>query len=235
LRILPWCELCIWGIIVISNVVNIWWLINYINGKIVISNMYNDCSIRRLFIYHIVLYCINVVIISIHIIYLHMINSSNMLLISSNDYVYMYPSILIVDICYNVCSNCWYSICIIGWYCINNVYNNIEVIELLITPLHICPEWYLLVLYCLLKIIPSKCWGIYSIVISCLSLWLVLEYKIWCVNIRIVSCNVRYSIIYVYSLCCIYSCCLCYGLLLSNSVIISYCRCLLLVWYVLIL
>ena len=35
-------------------------------------------------------------------------------------------------------------------------YNNIEVIELLSAPLHICPEWYFLCFYAILKTIPSK-------------------------------------------------------------------------------
>ena len=117
-----------------------------------------------------------------------------------------------------------YTILIISCYQFTNTYNNIEVIELFITPLHICPEWYFLHLYMILKVIPSKCDGINIIIINvCINI-IFSEYKLIYNNIRIISyCN-HYSnqcIIYIISSVIIV---LNIGIQLINNIILSYGR-----------
>jgi len=191
--ILPCCQLSIWGLIVISNVINIWWLINYLNGTIIISNINNDWTVKRFYIYHIILYLLLITLVTIHTIYLHTIGSHNILGISINNYLYIYPTIIINDILgYNNISIV-FSILIISCYQFTNTYNNIEVIELLITPLHICPEWYFLHLYMILKVIPNKQDGINYIIFNVFIIIIFSEYKIININIRIISYVNYYS------------------------------------------
>ena len=116
-------------------------------------------------------------------------------------------------------------------------YNNIEVIDLLSAPLHICPEWYFLTLYLLLKISPNKRNGWYCII-----------YFIFITNsifiIIVISCNniliVCFIISYLYSilLLCIYKYLLIMycGILLINYIYLLYCRLLLIIfiWIIII-
>lgn len=235
--IMPCCQLSIWGLIVISNVINICWLINYIIGSKLISNVNNEWTIKRFYIYHVISYFINIIIISIHIIYLHISGSSNILGMPSNNYIYINSTTIINDIIGYNNNISVISLVVISCYQFTNTYNNIEVIELLITPLHICPEWYFLHLYIILKVIPNKYDGINYIMFNMFIILVFSEYRIINYNIRIVSYVNYYSnqlymlIVFIY-ISIVYN-----GIQLINNIIISYGRifiCLLIIFVVII-
>lgn len=223
--VLPCCVLSIWGLIVISNVINICWCINYIIGCNNISNVNNNCTVKRFYIYHVVLYLIILVLIFIHIIYLHGIGSNNVLGVYVNNYIYMYPSILINDVMgyNNICMLIWWLI--ISCYVFSNWYNNILVMELLVTPLHISPEWYLLHLYMILKVVPSKIDGLYYMIICIMVMILFSENRLLNSCCRIISYICSYSYMLVCYVLMFIGMCLYMGIGLINNIYISYGRC----------
>jgi ubiquinol-cytochrome c reductase cytochrome b subunit len=234
--VMPCCQLSIWGLIVISNVINICWLINYILGCKLISNINNEWTIKRFYIYHVILYIILIVLIVIHIIYLHTIGSSNVLGISINNYSYLNVIIINDIIGYNNNISV-ISLVVISCYQFTNTYNNIEVIELLITPLHICPEWYFLHLYIILKVIPNKYDGINYIMFNMFIILVFSEYRIINYNIRIISYTNYYSNQIYIMLLSIYISILSIGIQLINNIMLSYGRifiCLLIIFILLL-
>jgi ubiquinol-cytochrome c reductase cytochrome b subunit len=65
---------------------------------------------------------------------------------------------------------------VIGIISITDPYNSIE-INRIITPLHIIPEWYFLWLYLVLKVYPNKVIGVFTMIITLLGIYLIIEYK----------------------------------------------------------
>merc|ERR1711998_151605 len=123
------------GLIVICNIINVCNLINNVSGTLNISNVDNVYTIKRFFIYHALVYVVILVILVYHVLYLHTVGSHNLLGIHTNNYVYLYPIIIIIDSVVISFIITLYCLTIISYFQFTNCYNNIEVIDLTSTPL----------------------------------------------------------------------------------------------------
>ena len=222
--IIPCGELSIWGLIVISTMIDILNILRIVLGTIKCKEINNNWTIKRFYIYHIVCYLIIICLIVIHVLYLHAIGSNNILGINVNNYVYLYPIVILLDVLsYNIIIlfiNCL----VISCLSFTSNYNNIEVIELLSAPLHICPEWYFLNLYLILKVSPNKINGWLGIIYFILILISMLTYSSYVSNILLVCYIYIYSNVLICFIICLYMYTMYCGILLINYIMIIYCR-----------
>lgn len=233
--IIPCGELSIWGLIVISTMIDILSIIRLVLGSIKCKEINNNWSIKRFYIYHIVCYLIIICLIVIHCLYLHCIGSNNMLGMNINNYVYLYPIIILLDVLGINYVILFINCLVISCLGFTSNYNNIEVIELLSAPLHICPEWYFLNLYLILKVSPNKINGWLGIIYFVFIFISVLTYSSYVSNILLVCyinvySSILINIIIVFNIYIMYC-----GILLINYIIIVYCRLYILIFMLLVI
>ena len=164
--ILPWGLMSFWGATVITNLLSgIPCLVPWICGDFYISNP----SLSRFFIFHLLISIIIFIILYFHIFYLHNISSNNSLGYNINNKIQFYSFIIIKDIfslfdwIIGIYIQIFYRIIILSHP------DNIFEVSILVTPLHIVPEWYFLEFYGILKAIPNKNAGfmiIFSFILS---------------------------------------------------------------------
>merc|ERR1711976_682625 len=109
-------------------------------------------------------------------------------------------------------------------------YNNIEVIELLAAPMHICPEWYFLHLYLMLKVQPNKINGWLGIILLVLSWVILLVNKNNTNNILLVSYISTTTNMFIIFNICLLVVIMHIGMALITSIMVSYGRLYLLVY-----
>ena len=151
--VLPWGQMSYWGCTVITNLLScIPCLVPWVCGGFFISNP----SLSRFFILHFLLSFIIYIIIFIHIFYLHQVSSNNTLGYNINNNISFFPFFMSKDLFNLFLFN---SIIILemlfGFISLSHPDNALEV-SVLVTPLHIVPEWYFLEFYMILKAIPNK-------------------------------------------------------------------------------
>lgn len=157
--VLPYGQMSYWGATVITNIValipNVMEVLlgNYVMGLV---------TLKRFYILHFVMSLVLIVVMLVHIIYLHKFGSTNPMH-HNNLKVAFFPYFYAKDL---------YIILIFFFLLFLNYFNfmelshsdnNIEV-NPLVTPLHIVPEWYFLAYYTILKAINSKVGGILLLV-----------------------------------------------------------------------
>jgi quinol-cytochrome oxidoreductase complex cytochrome b subunit len=151
--VLPWGQMSFWGATVITNLISpIPNLVEWVCGSFLVS----DATIKRFFIYHFILPFITLLLIFIHLFYLHYLSSNNPLSYNLNNKFTFFPFIFSKDFLG------LYYLCILftlqiyfGILSLSHPDNAFEVSGL-VTPLHIVPEWYFLSFYAILKAIPNK-------------------------------------------------------------------------------
>ena len=151
--ILPWGQMSYWGATVITNLLqDIPCLVSWICGGFYIS----DPTLSRFFIFHFILAFVLFAVMIFHILYLHKISSTNPLGYNINNKIQFYPFIVYKDVFLLL-----YLVFVIlfqvyfGFILLSHSDNVFEV-NILVTPLHIVPEWYFLYFYIVLKVIPNK-------------------------------------------------------------------------------
>merc|ERR1712217_188966 len=151
--ILPWGQMSFWGATVITNLLqDIPCLVSWICGGFYIS----DPTLSRFFIFHFILAFVLFAVMVFHILYLHKISSTNPLGYNINNKIQFYPFIVYKDVFLLL-----YLVFVIlfqvyfGFILLSHSDNVFEV-NILVTPLHIVPEWYFLYFYIVLKVIPNK-------------------------------------------------------------------------------
>lgn len=161
-----------WGIVVICNILSVIpylsnWIITYIWSN---YNINND-TINRLFSFHYLLGLLMLVLILIHIIYLHEVGGSNRLgisnssdLITFNVYFTIKDITTIIIYLWLLLILVYYSPSLLSDNDNNNIYNS------MITPVSIVPHWYLLGYYCILRSYTTKWIGVLMMFISILLL-----------------------------------------------------------------
>ena len=188
--VITWGQMSFWGGTVITNILSIIpCSIAWMCGGFYVSNP----TLKRFFIYHLILSILCNGIVIIHLYYLHYISNTNPLGYNINNFITFYPYILYKDI---------YSLFLIGigytlhifWslFIIWCSYNSLEV-EGLLTPLHIVPEWYFLHLYMVLKAIPNKTSGLTLFILCSLVLCILVEVSNISSIIRLSSYNWIYG------------------------------------------
>merc|ERR1712066_676081 len=130
-----------WGATVITNILSgVPCLVPWVCGGFLVSNP----SLSRFFVFHFLLPFVILGFIFIHIFYLHQISSSNPLGYNTNNKIPFFPFIFSKDY--------------FSFISLSHPDNAFEV-SVLVTPLHIVPEWYFLEFYAILKAVPNKIAG----------------------------------------------------------------------------
>ena len=165
--VLPWGQMSFWGATVITNLLSPFpCLIEWISGGFYISNP----TLKRFFIFHFILPFIICGFIIIHFYYLHYLSSNNSLGYNINNKILFFPFELIKDIFGFLVFITLYTIqFFFGIFSLSHP-DNAFIVNELVTPKHIVPEWYFLSYYTMLKALPNKNAGFIILLTSLLSL-----------------------------------------------------------------
>lgn len=166
--VLPWGQIRFWGATVITNLLT---SIPYI-GNIITIWLWGNFSIEkstliRFFSFHFTLPFIIIILIFLHIIFLHKKGSNNPLGSNSNiDKIpfqpyYVWKDLIGVIIYTLVFANL---VLIFPYFLIDP--DNFTPANPIVTPPHIQPEWYFLFAYAILRSTPNKLGGVLALVIS---------------------------------------------------------------------
>nr|BAM68229.1 cytochrome b [Babesia rodhaini]BAM68232.1 cytochrome b [Babesia rodhaini]BAM68234.1 cytochrome b [Babesia rodhaini]BAM68237.1 cytochrome b [Babesia rodhaini] len=173
--VLPYGQMSYWGATVIINL--FYWiepLVHLLLGGYSVSGT----TLGRFYLLHFVLPFVLLVIIVVHIYYLHLNSSSNPLSNADSYYTTRFSPTLISSDVY----------LLIGFFCICFIQLSYAPVKLftgdsdnciladpLNTPLHIVPEWYLLPFYGTLKLLPTKIAGMVAMLLFLQTLTLLVE------------------------------------------------------------
>ena len=164
--VLSWGQISYWDTTVILNIINVnEKLMLFILGNYVIYSG----ILNRLLILHFALSMVLVVGMVVHINYIHAISSQNMLGI--NNTISSWLSLNSIDFAPYILLKDVFGLLVVLNYMLYQPYfmvvvflnpNNFILVNNVSTPLHINPEWYFLLFYFMIKVIPSKlnglCW-----------------------------------------------------------------------------
>lgn len=171
--VLPWGQISFWGATVITNLVTATpyigpSLINWLWGGFSINN----ATLNRFFTLHFILPFIIIILILLHLYFLHQSGSKNPL--GTNRNINKIP----FHIYYTVKDLIGFSLFLIFFTLINLQYpylfrdpDNFTQANPIVTPTHIQPEWYFLFAYAILRSIPNKLGGILALLRSILILY----------------------------------------------------------------
>lgn len=171
--VLPWGQMSFWGATVITNLVSAipylgGWLVEWVWGGFAVG----DATLKRFFMLHFLLPFVLLVLVAVHIIYLHRTGSNNPLgLRRDREKIPFYPYYLLKDLV----GIFW----IVGFLLFVVIFFpdvfldpvNFVPADPIRTPTHIQPEWYFLFAYAILRRIPNKLGGVVALAISLLILY----------------------------------------------------------------
>nr|AYC65854.1 cytochrome b [Trichodectes canis] len=178
--VLPWGQMSYWGATVITNLVS---TIPFIGQDILIwlwgGFSVSKPTLIRFFSFHFILPFIILVMIMLHILFLHSTGSSNPLGVSPNsDKTSFHPYFYSKDILgIVVVAVLFLFVCISFPDFFMDSDNSIQA-NPLNTPPHIQPEWYFLFAYAILRSIPSKLGGVVGLLSSILVMYIFTILKI---------------------------------------------------------
>jgi len=172
--VLPWGQISFWGATVITNLIS---SIPYIGNILVIwiwgGFSTNNATLNRFFSLHFLLPFIILMLIIIHLYFLHDTGSTNPLGTNSN--LTKVP----FHIYFSFKDLLGFLLFILIFILINLQYpyifrdpDNFTPANPIVTPIHIQPEWYFLFAYAILRSIPNKLGGVLALLISILILYL---------------------------------------------------------------
>nr|UZT67600.1 cytochrome b [Saphonecrus sp. ZJUH 20220015] len=170
--VLPWGQMSFWGATVITNLMS---AIPFIGNKIVIwlwgGFSINNATLNRFYSLHFIMPFIVLLIIMMHLFFLHETGSNNPLGMNSNIYKIPFHSYFTIKdiqgfimLLMFLMLMCFYTPYILGDP------ENFNFANSMITPIHIQPEWYFLFAYAILRSIPNKLGGVIALLMSILIL-----------------------------------------------------------------
>ncbi|YP_002808600.1 cytochrome b (mitochondrion) [Tachypleus tridentatus] len=173
--VLPWGQMSFWGATVITNLVS---AIPYI-GQTLVQWLWggfsvNNATLTRFFTLHFLLPFILLMMLMLHLLFLHQLGSNNPLGINSNlDKIPFHPYFSSKDIFGFLVMLMMFSM-----FLLSNPYflsdpENFSNANPLVTPIHIQPEWYFLFAYAILRSIPNKLGGVIALISSILILFII--------------------------------------------------------------
>lgn len=172
--VLPWGQMSFWGATVICNILSpLPTLVSWILGSYNVSNP----TLQRFFILHFILPLVSLLVIYLHIFYLHLQSSNNPLGYNTPVSIAFFPCVLSVDMrgiaiyLFVLYCQVFFQILVLSHP------DNLTNVNIFITPLHIVPEWYYLPLYTILKVIPSKTIGVIILLYFIFVLFLFASYN----------------------------------------------------------
>nr|YP_003735167.1 cytochrome b [Spilonota lechriaspis]ADI51569.1 cytochrome b [Spilonota lechriaspis] len=170
--VLPWGQMSFWGATVITNLLSAIpylgnMLVNWIWGGFAVDN----ATLTRFYTFHFLLPFILMMMIMIHLVFLHQTGSNNPLGINSNmDKIPFHPFFSFKDLVgFFIMLFILIMLTMINPYLLGDPDNFIPA-NPLVTPVHIQPEWYFLFAYAILRSIPNKLGGVIALVMSILIL-----------------------------------------------------------------
>nr|AAS93010.1 cytochrome b [Formica pratensis]AAS93012.1 cytochrome b [Formica pratensis] len=171
--VLPWGQMSFWGATVITNLVS---TIPYI-GNLMVQWIWggfsiNNATLNRFYSIHFILPFIIMMMVMLHLFFLHTTGSSNPLGINSN--LYKIP----FHIYFSIKDIMGFMIFLFFFWLINIEYpyifsdpDNFIPANPMVTPIHIQPEWYFLFAYAILRSIPNKLGGVIALLSSIIILY----------------------------------------------------------------
>jgi len=166
--VLPWGQMSYWGPTVITNLLT---SIPYIGNDLVHwvwgGASLNSATLKRFFILHYTLAILLCVIVTLHILFLHKVGSSNPLgLELPNDWYGFYKPFALKDRCivFLTLMTFIYIVCFQP-NLLNHPYNYMKA-DTTVTPIHIVPEWYFLPFYAILRSVDNKTFGVVLMLFS---------------------------------------------------------------------
>nr|WDZ67364.1 cytochrome b [Carcinoscorpius rotundicauda] len=173
--VLPWGQMSFWGATVITNLVS---AIPYI-GQTLVQWLWggfsvNNATLTRFFTLHFLLPFILLMMLMLHLLFLHQFGSNNPLGINSNlDKIPFHPYFTSKDIFGFLIMLMMFSMFILTNPYLLSDPENFSNANPLITPIHIQPEWYFLFAYAILRSIPNKLGGVIALIMSILILFII--------------------------------------------------------------
>lgn len=171
--VLPWGQISFWGASVITNLLSsIPYIGNYLVQWIWGGFSINNPLLTRFFCIHFILPFVLLIIVIIHLIFLHSTGSNNPLGIKrERNKIKFFPFFLIKDLIrFLIIIILLLYIASFTPYLLGDR-DNFILANPLVTPEHIQPEWYFLFAYAILRSIPRKLGGVIALLISILILF----------------------------------------------------------------
>nr|AZL93371.1 cytochrome b [Parevania sp. ZJUH_2016024] len=172
--VLPWGQMSLWGATVITNLLS---SIPYLGNMLVMwlwggFSVDND-TLNRFFSLHFILPILILLMVMIHLIFLHEGGSSNPTGLESNYFkIPFHPYFFLKDlITVFILFFIIMLIILMDPNMLNDPENFIKA-NSMITPIHIQPEWYFLFAYAILRTIPNKLGGVIGLLMSILILFM---------------------------------------------------------------
>nr|YP_010417789.1 cytochrome b [Precis eurodoce]USF17948.1 cytochrome b [Precis eurodoce] len=170
--VLPWGQMSFWGATVITNLLSAipylgTMLVNWIWGGFAVDN----ATLTRFYTFHFLFPFIIMMLVMIHLLFLHQTGSNNPLGINSNlDKIPFHPFYVFKDLIgFIILILALILLSLTNPYLLGDPDNFIPA-NPLVTPIHIQPEWYFLFAYAILRSIPNKLGGVIALVMSILIL-----------------------------------------------------------------
>nr|WEG22875.1 cytochrome b [Gilpinia sp.] len=177
--VLPWGQMSYWGATVITNLIS---AVPYL-GEFLVQWLWggysiNNATLTRFFTIHFILPFIIMMMVIIHLMFLHQTGSSNPLGMNSNlDKVPFQPYFLLKDLIGFILLFFMFIYIILMNPNILGDPDNFIPANPMMTPPHIKPEWYFLFAYAILRSIPNKLGGVVLLLLSILILLIMPFYK----------------------------------------------------------
>lgn len=172
--VLPWGQISFWGATVITNLFSAIpyigvSLVEWIWGGFSVGN----ATLTRFFTFHFILPFLIIILVIVHILFLHQIGANNPLGIRRNiDKIPFHPYFTLKDIVgFIVILMAITILTLLNPYYLGDPDNFIPA-NPLVTPAHIQPEWYFLFAYAILRSIPNKLGGVIALFISVVVLFI---------------------------------------------------------------
>nr|QLY89810.1 cytochrome b [Agapetus fuscipes] len=176
--VLPWGQMSFWGATVITNLLSSipklgTELVQWIWGGFAVSN----ATLNRFFVFHFILPFIILMMVIMHLLFLHQTGSSNPTGIPFQiDKIPFHPYFTFKDLMGFIWLFIFLTlITLLSPYLLGDNDNFIPA-NPMVTPIHIQPEWYFLFAYAILRSIPNKLGGVIALLFSILILMLLIFY-----------------------------------------------------------
>lgn len=173
--VLPWGQISFWGATVITNLLS---AIPYI-GQIIVEWLWGGFSVdnstlNRFYTFHFLIPFILVILVLIHLLFLHETGSNNPLGLNRNLYkISFHNYFTLKDLLGFIILIIIFLTIVIEYPYILGDPENFVIANSIVTPVHIQPEWYFLFAYTILRSIPDKLRGVVALLISILILYLI--------------------------------------------------------------
>nr|YP_010982582.1 cytochrome b [Odontothrips phaseoli]WOH21577.1 cytochrome b [Odontothrips phaseoli] len=170
--VLPWGQMSFWGATVITNLLSAipylgTMLVYWIWGGFSVDN----ATLNRFFVFHFLMPFVVLMMVIMHLFFLHVKGSNNPLGIFSKSFKIPFtPFFVLKDLM-------GFLFLFLGLIFIISFFpfylgdpDNFSIANSMVTPLHIKPEWYFLFAYAILRSIPNKLGGVIALLMSILIL-----------------------------------------------------------------